>query len=609
MRKNILAVFGLLSYCLAISASPLVLQDNLYRFNADPLENWQNPDDPRFLQIDLEKFFASDFNTKLRQELDELRQKYIEKFRLIYNQPEADYIDLQKEITRELMAFTAKQIVLAKPAELDDKDYAFVAFGSAGRLESGIVTDLEGALIFSDRLTNTAELSQKFGNSLARILNGLLGHPLYGVKGYRLDEQSNAPLHYAPFVNTDKTLGEILCQGVGPYLLAKNTSDKAFALKYYYPFEGSLVLSTTPKNLAKYAEAVLYNMPQIFQLSVNASTRKSSWYAWAKQFLLDNTYTDPKYLETEIKNSSCGQNLSSSTLTGLVNSLIDLNQTNELKVVSAFADIGRNHYFVAGNPDLYDEFVNERELILDGNNGQIRSIIAQRNLQEITSKWAQKKYGGEMFVAGKLPSSGVLDLKRHNYRLTEQFLTAMRVYFGLEEQNQADIINALRDRKIFGEDFAKALISAVNHLTKLRWLSQIKVGGQLPANMHFVDKSVYQSSRANIEKIHKNNEAAINNIADKNSIAYLKAKNSLIDSMEALEKIPKLEPLNDDSILSPSELAYFRHVLIPFQNELFKRIVSFFGSSSKKIPKNPEAFLDSFCPNSVNLTSYGIPAL
>src|SRR5690606_8914750 len=117
----------------------LILDDFAQFFTGDPLDTWTDPQDERFKDINLKAFFGNEFNTKIRKELHELKQSYITKFAKIYNRPGADYLALQKELTKDLMNWTAQHVIAAVPPSVSPNDYAFVAFGSAGRLESGIV--------------------------------------------------------------------------------------------------------------------------------------------------------------------------------------------------------------------------------------------------------------------------------------------------------------------------------------------------------------------------------------------------------------------------------------------------------------------------------------
>ncbi len=603
--KNLLSLsLGLLAFIHVSSWAEISLDHPTDYFEGDPLNEWTDPQDERFKNRDLKGFFSNKFNTQIRQEIYNLRQSYIAKFAKIYNQPNADYISLQKHLTNDLMNWTAQHVLAAKPKTLKDKDYTFVAFGSAGRLESGIVTDLEGGLIFSNDVPHPAQIGLEFGNKLGEILNGLIGHPLYGRKGYRLDEQSNAPAHYSPFVDNKQSLGEILCPMINAYGMAKNSTEKSFWGVYYYPFEGSNVLATTVDNLAEYARGITYNIPQIFQLRVNASARNQPWYKWASRYLVKDSYSDENFLKEHIKNSSCGGNLNDASETMWARYFADVNQTNELKVVSAFADIGRNHYFVAGNKELYDAFVVARNKVLDDNNGEVRQKIVAANFREIITKWSYKKYGGEMFILGKLPTSGVFDIKRHNYRLVEQFLTAMQVRYSLKAQNQADIIDELVKMDIFGKEFSESLLDVVNHLTKLRWLSQIKVKGQLEASLDFLTPAAYASKLASLEAS-KKSELAKLKAAAPTSLASLMAKSNLADINSALEQMPFLEPLKKDSVLNQDEISYLANVIVPVQSNLFNRIVAYMGNPNNiNFPPNPNAFKDDFC--TINFSNYGV---
>ncbi len=576
-------------------------------FPGDPLLRWQDPKDERFKNIDLQAFFSRPENIAKRKELHELRQEYTRRFAAIYNQPNADYVELQKSLTRDLMKWVKQFIEAAKPNNLSDKDYAFVAFGSAGRLESGIVTDLEGGLVLDEKVPNRHLLGLEFGKKLASAMNGLLGHPIFGEKGFRLDEESNAPAHYAPFVDTSNNLGEIICPMINAYSLAKTNNEKTFWKSYYYPFEGSHVLTASPIDFAEYMRASQYNIPKLFQLQVSKNTRQSPWYKWGSQFLAKNMYTDNNYLKEQIQGSSCGQAMDEATIANWANYFEDLNQTNELKVISAFLDLGLNHYMVSGNPELYQRFVREQQKVLDENQGALRTKMSKSLLDEVMTKWSQKRLGGEMFVLGKLPMSGVFDIKRHNYRLLSIFLTAMALKHGLMEQNQADIIDALVKRGVFGPELADTMLSLVNHLTKLRWLSQIKVQGQLEASMDFFTQSAYQAKLNALTSTRTSLLSQIKNLVP-GSMAELMAKNKIAETEQDLALMINLKPLEKDSVLTPEELSYLEKVIIPVQHSLYKRIAAYRGNPSnpKDFPPNDNAFQDNFCVDKINLNDYGV---
>lgn len=576
-------------------------------FLGDPLLRWNDPNDERFKGIDLEAFFSSPENIQKRKELHELRQDYIKRFAKIYNQPGADYVELQKSLTHDLMAWTKQFIKAAKPKELSNTDYAFIAFGSAGRLESGIVTDLEGGLVVSESIKDRPQIGMEFGKSLASALNGLLGHPIFGEKGYRLDEQANAPAHFAPFVDTKKSMGEILCPMINAYALTKTSAERTFWGDYYYPFEGSHVLTASPLDFAEYMRASQYNIPHLFQLRVNSSTRTSAWYQWGSQFFEKGTYTDNGHLKEQIKTSSCGQNLDDASLSAWANYFEDINQTNELKVVSAFLNLGLNHYLVAGNPKIYQDFVKEQRRILDEDQSALRNKIGKALINESITKWSSRRFAGEIFVLGKLPNSGVFDIKRHPYRFVAVFLSGMALLHHLEEQNQADIVIALFKKGIFGEEFASSLISAINHLTKLRWLSQIKVQGQLEFSMDFFTTKAYETKLNELSKSRLNLEAQLKNLAPE-SIAYLMTKTKLVEATQDLALMTKLKPLEKDSVINPTELSYLENVLIPVLHRLTKRIAAYQGNPAKALdyPANPQAFQDDFSVEDVNLANYGV---
>lgn len=576
--------------------------DNRYDlFEGDWFNDWEDPKDSRFLEakIDLKEKFAK--ATPLREELFTLRQKYIRLFNALDGDPKADYLGLSKELSKEYITFTNKFIKKALPENVSEEDMAFMGFGSMAREESGIVTDLEGTLLWSPHVKSKQTLGYIFGQKLSNRLDGLLGHPIYGIKGFRLDEAEHSPFHRAPWAANFST-AKAYCMGVKslPVTDAERDLNK-FRNSYFYPFEGSWVYtSSTPEELAYLVNAAyIDNWPNQFLLQINEKTKKSDWYQWAEP-LVTSRFIKESYIADVLASSDCVAEMQADEIAKTAKELSERLKKTEIATISNFPQISRNHIYVYGNKKLVDEFNARRNEILNKDNQFLRKKLANKFLKELITFILSQT--GDSFITGKAP--GVVDIKRYNYRLDEQIHTNFALLFGIEKQNQADIIKELVEKGFFGKEYGRATLERVNQEVRLRWRKQIKLQSQLSKDMQFLTKEAYDKKLAEMRADLKANEETLNK-AEASEIEILQAKNTINELKQDLKLMAKSMPGKDDSIFRPQEIEYIRDVLYPEQALVMKRLVAYVGrSADPEIAPNPDAFKDSFDPSNIKISDY-----
>lgn len=599
MKKLILFISPLLttSFLLAFSSDlkddhssiittnhlDLNLQENSIWLFEDPLDKWVPPYDFRvdeeFHKTKLRtswQAFISDFQhqTNIRKQFSDLQSKYINIFNRIKDMPGADFFQLSKNFTNELMKWAAKQIQKSLNNYYLESKVAFVAFGSMARGESGPVTDLEGALVWDEGVSaeQRFEISFETGNRLARKLEGLIGHPFFGVKGFRLDEAEASPFHLAPWAK-NLTLNQAFCYG--RFAVAKADDPKEisdFKSSYFFPFEGSLAYATTATNLAQLVNYAYQNR----------ATQSN---------IIDNLVNEPMSTD-RIKNRLSDCDISNDEKNSFAANLHNKIKSNEKDVATFFRRMSRNTGHLFGNKNLYDTFKNQKDAFLAEQKENSRynkgQDLALNGLYKLINDFST--VGKGMFENGTLPD--VTDIKRFHYRLEEQILTNLSTLFNLEEQNSGDIILELKHRGFFGGKFANDMYARLNQINRLRWKEQSILMQQLPSVLNFTTKEAYIKKLNYLENEAKELENTISDNS-KTHMEKLIAKQKLGEKNQLIKKLYKLEPLNSDSVLSYDEIKLLKESILPGQVELFKRLKEYMANFSID-DKAPRAFSDSF---------------
>lgn len=549
----------------------------------DPLENWQRPDDARFDPQDLGKDLQISWDileeqfkksVLLRKEFHDLQQKYISKFKTLQNKPNSNYIKLSKDFSQALAQWLSDKINGIIRDDDMKKEMAIVAFGSLARLEAGPVTDLEVALIWNDSYKDKEtrdRISFSFANQMARTFEGLIGHPLFGLKGFRLDEENASPFHLTPWAQ-NLSLKDAYCWAAQSLPSRGETEEqREFKHKFFYPFEGTWAYTSTPKGLAGLTNYVYQNPEEKKELLAQTSS----------------IFLNKKYILSQLK--QCKDiNLDTPQLKTLADRIYNRLMRNEKSVASFFRFIQRNFRLLNGDENVFKQFEEDIKTILDSPytaGMPYRQKIARDGFRSLIRDF--QLVGNGMFISGELPD--VTDLKRYHYRLEEQVLTNLSLYYDLGVQNAYEIIKALREKSLIGEKFAKDLYERLNEITRLRWKEQIAIGEQLKTNYNFLTLKAYEENLTILnEKIADADEI----INDKNSpkIANTLAKQNKSDAQSLLRVMKKLKPLGEDSVFDATEISLLKNKIIPGEVDLIKRIKSFLGSDKRK--PNPNAFQD-----------------
>jgi predicted nucleotidyltransferase len=556
-----------------------LLLSNLSLAYKDPLLSWEKPDDPRFdwktLGEQLHISWESLENTfkkreDLRKSFRDLQKEYINKYKEIKDNPDANFLELSEEFTKALKKWVAGRLNELVPDELKN-ELAFIIFGSMARKESGPVTDLEVAIVWNEKYKDKDErdsLSFSLANKVAREFENLIGHPEFGRKGFRLDEADASPFHLAVWAQ-NLSIDEAYCWADKVYKY-RNESDEVgeFRKTYYWPFEGSWVFASTPKALAALATYSLSTFPEKKDLMKAISSKYMSY-----DFILDNL-KNCKELDNNEK-ESLAEGLSARML------------RTEQAVATFFRLMQRNSAFLFGQKDLYTEFKNAKDKLLDSKDYDEelinRQLIAISAMKKSVKDF--KEVGEGMFVSGKLPD--LTDLKRNHYRLEEQILTNLSLYYNLGVQNSGKIIIALRDKGIFGKEFAKNYLERANQLARLRWKEQTMIGEQLKPRQNYLSVKAYDEAVDEINAEIKKLDNTIKTSKDENELIMARYnRGHLQDELRVLEK---LKPMQEDSVFDPKEIEYLNDTLLPAEVDLFKRLQSFLGSKGKP---NENAFQD-----------------
>lgn len=545
---------------------------NLYAeesFFKDPLETWVKPDDPRFdpnslgkelrLSWDtLEKEFEK--NKDLRKEFYDLQQEYIKKYHELTNDPKANYLNLSKEFSIALIKWLGQKIGAIINDDALSQELAFIAFGSLARLEAGPVTDLEGAIVWNENYKDKETrnyLSFEIGNKIARHFESLIGHPLFGRKGFRLDESDASPFHLAPWAQ-NLSIQEAYCWLVKSMPVAGESDEETeFRKELFLPFEGSWAYASTPKALAK---LTIFNYK-------NFAEKKALLEGVSSIFL------DSNFIFDNIKTCDSLKDSPEEDLKDLTDKIRTRLLRREGSVASFFRFMQRNRKLIYGQEQLFDEFGQEINELLDkpyDNDTTYRQQIAKNSFRRLVPEF--EDVGNGILVSGEIP--GYTDIKRWHYRLEEQVLTNLSLYYNLGVQNTADIIEALKDKSLIGKEFAENIFYRINQLTRLRWKEQITAEEQLKTGYNFTDTNAYDKHMNTLNNEVESLDKIINN-KDSTTIEVLAARYHRSELESLLRTMEKLKPLSTNSILDEKEVDLIKNKIIPGELDLLKRVKAF----------------------------------
>ena len=181
--------------------------------------------------------------TQDRKELNDLRQRNIERYFAIRDTQNPNFVNLARDITEETIEYIKKRITqtiikLGPPPT----DFCVFTMGSMARQESGFYTDLEIGILVKEKNIAVIKYFEKFAQQLADRFFLLGEHPDVGGKGFRMDEANNSPAHLHFFAR-------YACEQQAKSLLRSAIEKREFDK---IPYEGSRIFIATPAEFAQH---------------------------------------------------------------------------------------------------------------------------------------------------------------------------------------------------------------------------------------------------------------------------------------------------------------------------------------------------------------------
>lgn len=550
--------------------------------------------------------------SKDRENLKNIREKYISKYLSEREKEKPDYVSIVRSISREIIDYVNKMFeeVIQRLGPVPTK-FSIFSMGSLAREESGFFTDLEIGVLVQEKTPEVAEYFKKFAQIVSDRLYLLGEHPDVGGKGFRMDEADNSPIHLKfPWRYMAE---DVLQQVVGDLRSLKlDAFDGVDKFREITPTEGSNCFVVTPKDLAKKIDAKY--MKERDGLIANLKSE-------ASKNLIEKFNTE--------ESSDKGLDVSKR-----IDQYLDVVFKVEKSPEKSFPLLSRNLVHLYGNKEIFDDFLNEMNIYLDGEPlkktdkyENRRQEIAFQAIESNTNQNTKKKTA---IATGILGDS--VDLKRQLYRYVEQILTSLSFYNKLGVQNGIDIANELSRKGLMDKELAEKTIDLVNYLIGLRLRKQEKLRSQgyaiavtseqfereqdeikkdienekasfelLKSTYHINErklKAKIDKARTSVESMNKqiisNEKISKNDVRLRlNESVEIKELRNLEKDLEAhrnqfieaemnlkklqfkLKSLEKYRPGKEDSILGPDEIKDLNEVYLPILNELYRRAVFF----------------------------------
>ena len=498
-----------------------------------------------------------------RKELDDLRQRNIDRYFEIREKKNPDFIGLAKDITEDTIAYIKKRITqtiieLGPPPT----DFCIFTMGSMARQESGFYTDLEIGVLVKEKNVKVIKYFQKFAQKLSDRFFLLGEHPDVGGKGLRMDEADNSPAHL-------KFFARYACEEQTKSLLKSALEKREFDK---IPFEGSRIFIATPEEFAQHVNPNFLTeqekVPKDFQDQIFKEE-------------LEKALADPV-------NKEKSENEITQEVKANVKILLNPLNPREKQISGSVESLVRNIRFLYGDIRLFDEYLKKREFYLSGvpkhNNpfyNTRREEIAFLEMKKDILKYMNKPESA--IATGKLGKE--VDIKRELYRFPEQMLTDLGFWYDVGEQNTIKIAQLLVQKGVMSQELSNRLIDMMNYFIGLRFKKQATCRKQthaLPTTKEEFEKQKTEFEQ-DLQKLTKQRDFMVQSHSPVSELEKIdkdisKIQNSLID-------LKKLKPLEQNSILSPAEINLLNTKYLPLLKELFEAAQSF-------IQGNRKAFLE-----------------
>ncbi len=502
--------------------------------------------------------------TQDRKELNDLRQRNIERYLAIRDTQNPKFADLARDITEETIDYIKKRVTqtiteLGPPPT----DFSIITMGSMARQESGFYTDLEIGVLVKEKNVEVIKYFQKFAQKLSDRFFLLGEHPDVGGKGLRMDEADNSPAHL-------KFFARYACEEQAKSLLKSALEKRDFDK---IPFEGSRIFIATPAEFAQHVNPDFLTEQEKVPANIEDAMVQEEFAKALKNPA--NRGRD----ESEIANETKEQ----------VHILLKPLNPREKQISGSVESLVRNIRYLYGDERLFDEYLKLREVYLQGEPKNKNPFYTTRR-QEIAFLEMKKDLIKHMnkpespIVTGKLGKE--VDIKRELYRFPEQILTNLGFWNDLGVQNTTKIAQELARKGLMSKQLSDQLVDTMNYLIGLRFKKQEVCRKQTHALPVTLEEYNEQKEELELElqKLKKQREFMVQSNSPAADIEKVDKDISKIQS--SLLELKKLKPLEETSILSPQEIATLNTKYLPILKKLFEAAKEF-------ILGNKNAFLET----------------
>lgn len=514
----------------------------------------------------VKKFFGQTSEDRTR--LNELRAKHSNEFTRLSAQGTVDMEAFLKSVDADNKAFISRIIdEETKALGIDPKKFSVVTMGSMARQESGLYTDLEIFFVVKRKNTLMQLQLEKLAQKLSDRFFRLGEHPDVGGKGLRMDEAGNSPFHL-------RFASRYMEPEAQKQALRTAIAERDFKS---IPFEGCHVMLVTPEELASYHNKAYTDKLLATETQDQRNNRKQlrrqdflKAYNIARH---KKTYAHMSNEELRHKLGEAGNHLYARRSPKEAQHAVELG-TRLMRNAEALYDKG----------GLFTDYWTKREEHL---NGAPTEKGKHTNLrQEIASKLLLKDgldYSTDPkfnMSSGKLGDT--IDLKRELYRIPEQIITNLGFYYNVGTQNGFDIIQALLNKGVVDEGFAKDLKDLMNFAMQMNIKQQSimkKQGFAIYLSQEKFQKDLDEQKdlEARAQKKISILEAAKGSPKDLN-----KAREKLA---EIQYKIHDIESVAPGKILTPTEVNALSTRYLPMLSALYDRIFQFLGDKGESALK------------------------
>jgi hypothetical protein len=512
--------------------------------------------------------------TQDRKELNDLRQRNIERYFAIRDTQNPNFVNLARDTTEETIAYIIKRITQTI-IELGPPPTYFCIFimGSMARQESGFYTDLEAGVLVKEKNVNVIKYFQKFAQKLSDRFFLLGEHPDVGGKGLRMDEADNSPAHL-------KFFARYACEEQAKSLLKSALEKRDFDK---IPFEGSRIFIATPEEFAQHVNPDFLTEQEKVPIEIEEDIFKEEM----EKALKDPANEGRK--ETEVAKE----------IKSYVNTLLKPLNPREKQISGSVESLIRNVRFLYGDKNLFDAYLKAREIYLSGppknanpfyNNR--REEIAFLEMKKDLIKYMNKPESS--IVTGKLGKE--VDIKRELYRFPEQILTNLGFWYNLGEQNTTKIAQLLAQKGLMNHELSKQLVDLMNYLIGLRFKKQEVCRKQTHALPTTLEE--YNEQKEELESDLKKFKKQRDFMVQSNSPAadFEKVDKDISKIQNSLIELKKIKPLEETSILSAEEINTLNTKYLPILKKVFETAKAF-------ILGNKNAFLEYNAPENITTIS------